>query len=349
VCSTVRVRWEAQQLDVGEAEDASMPLPLLEQGAAVRRFPSPEFRGMTFYEVNARSVLNKVPADSQVPFGWTVNPYRGCSHACVYCFARKTHKYLDLDAGADFDSQVVVKVNAGAALRRDLAHPRWRREHVAMGTNVDCYQRAEGRYQLMPGIVAALRDFGTPFSILTKGSLILRDLPLLVEAGREVSVTTNVSVGSIDRDVWRSAEPGTPSPAKRLEVCSRLNDAGIPCGVLIAPVLPYLTDSPEQLEETVAAVAAAGATHASGIALHLRPGAREWWMTWLAREHPELVPRYRTLYGGGSYATSAYRTELAGRLTTLLRRHGLGRPAGGGNRRLPVTPTPPALEQLALL
>ncbi len=241
-----------------------------------------------------------MPAGTQVPFSWTVNPYRGCSHACVYCFARETHTYLDLDAGADFDAQIVVKVNAGEALRRDLGHPRWSREHVAMGTNVDCYQRAEGRYQLMPGIIAALRDFGSPFSVLTKGSLILRDLPLLVGAARDVSVTACVSVGSVDRAVWRSVEPGTPSPVKRLEVCARLNAAGIPCGVLIAPILPFLTDSAAQLEETVAGVAAAGATHATGLGLHLRPGAREWWMAWLEREHPSLVPRYRALYRGGS-------------------------------------------------
>lgn len=342
------MRWAQQQ--IGAPADEAMPLPLLERGAAVRRFPTPEFRGMTFYEVQAKTILNRVPAPSQVPFSWTVNPYRGCSHACTYCFARKTHTYLDLDAGADFDSQVVVKVNAGEALRRDLGHPRWRREHVAMGTNVDCYQRAEGRYQLMPGIITALRDFGTPFSVLTKGSLILRDLPLLVEARQRVAVTACVSVGSVDRAVWRSVEPGTPSPTKRLEVCARLNDAGIPCGVLVAPILPFLTDSAAQLEETVAAVAAAGATYASGIALHLRPGAREWWMAWLEREHPALVPRYRALYRGGAYAAPAYRKELAGRLQTLLQRYGLGRSAAGGTRWQPHT-VPPVeeVEQLTLL
>lgn len=342
------MRWAAQQVTDGAVPNGpDRTLPLVEQGATVRRFPTPEFRGMTFYEVRSKSVLNRVPAASQMPFAWTVNPYRGCSHACRYCFARKTHTYLDLDAGADFDSQIVVKVNAAEALRRDLGNPTWRREHVAMGTNVDCYQRAEGRYQLMPGIITALRDFATPFSILTKGSLILRDLPLLEQAATVVPVSANVSVGSVDRGVWRGVEPGTPSPQKRLEVCARLNDAGIPCGVLIAPILPFLTDSAEQLELTVAAVAAAGAIHASGIALHLRPGAREWWMAWLAREHPELAPRYRDLYGGGSYAAPAYRRLIHDRLTTLVRRYGIGRPGDGNSRAIPP-PTAQA-EQLALL
>lgn len=139
---------------------------------------TPGFRGMTFYEVHAKSIINRVPESSRMAFRWTINPYRGCGHACVYCFARNTHTYLDLDAGADFDSKVVVKVSAAELARRELAAPRWPGGHVAMGTNVDCYQRAEGRYQLMPGIIGALRDARNPFSILTKGTLILRDLDL---------------------------------------------------------------------------------------------------------------------------------------------------------------------------
>ena len=149
-----------------------------------RTFDTPEFRGITFHEVRARSIVNRVPGASRMPFEWTVNPYRGCTHACVYCFARKTHSYLDLDTGLGFDSQIVVKVNAPELLRRQLGSRRWHGEHIAMGTNVDCYQRAEGRYRLMPGIIAALRDHANPFSILTKGTLILRDLDLLRQAAR---------------------------------------------------------------------------------------------------------------------------------------------------------------------
>jgi DNA repair photolyase len=179
----------------------------------VRTFDAPQFAGMTFYEVKAKSILNRVPAASRVPFNWTINPYRGCSHACRYCFARNTHTYLDLGAGLDFDTKVVVKVNAPALLRRELARRSWRGEHVAMGTNVDCYQRAEGRYRLMPGIIETLTQYANPFSILTKGSLILRDLDLLVRAGKITDVSTAVSVGFVDPGLWRSVEPGTPSPA----------------------------------------------------------------------------------------------------------------------------------------
>lgn len=201
------MRWE--QLGRDDATAA-----LFGTDAVTRRFDTPEFRGITFHEVRARSILNRVPGASRMPFEWTINPYRGCSHACVYCFARRTHSYLDLDTGHDFDTQIVVKTNAAELLRRELAAPRWQGEHVAMGTNVDCYQRAEGRYQLMPGILAALRDHANPFSILTKGSLILRDLELVRQAARVTEVSIALSVGFLDGELWRSVEPGTPSPRR---------------------------------------------------------------------------------------------------------------------------------------
>jgi DNA repair photolyase len=256
------------------------------------------------------------------------------------CFARNTHTYLDLDYGEDFNSRVVVKINAAELLRKELAAPRWTGEHIAMGTNVDCYQRAEGRYRLMRGILGALRDHRNPFSILTKGTLILRDLDLLTEAGAVTEVSTNVSVGSVDRDNWRSIEPGTPQPGQRLRVCRTLNANGIACGVLMAPILPYLTDSPRHLERTVRAIAAADATHLSPIVLHLRTGAREWFFNWLAANHAELVPRYQELYRRGAYAPKAYQDEITGQVHELARRYGITgrRPAqtrGEGTSRLP--------------
>lgn len=341
------MRWETLQTG---PDESALPLPLA--GAVVRTVDTPQFRGVTFYEVQAKSVLNRVPDASAVPFRWTVNPYRGCSHACVYCFARGTHTYLDLDAGADFDNRIVVKTNAGEVLRRELSRPRWAREHVAMGTNVDCYQRAEGRYRLMPAILAALTDTRTPFSILTKGTLVLRDLDLLRAAAEVVDVGTNVSVGSLDPDLWRAVEPGTPSPARRLDVCARLNEAGIPCGVLMAPVLPFLTDSPARLEATIRAVAEAGATHLAPIVLHLRPGAREWWAAWLAEHHPDLVPKYRALYGRGSYAPKAYSDEVYGRVQEIAGRYGLGGAPAVDTRRIRRAAVRQELtgpEQLALL
>ncbi|MFG1947024.1 Rv2578c family radical SAM protein [Nonomuraea sp. NPDC048826] len=340
------MRWDNLRLTEAGPDDSAMPL--FARGAVTRTFDTPGFRGMTFYEIQARSIINRVPAASRVPFDYTINPYRGCGHRCVYCFARKTHEYLDLDSGADFDSKIVVKVNAAELARAELASPRWRGQPIAMGTNVDCYQRAEGRYALMRGILEALRDAANPFSILTKGTLILRDLDLLTEAADRADVSAAVSVGFLDADVWRSVEPGTPDPRRRLEACATLNAGGIPCGVLMAPVLPYLTDSPAQLERTVKEIAAAGATHVSPIVLHLRPGARQWWLAWLSREHPRLVPRYLELYGRGAYAPKAYQERITAQIREFAARHGVGRATPARARRLPPPP-PPSPQQLTLL
>ncbi len=343
------MRWDNLSL-VERDLDERTTLPLFEQGAVVRTFDTPEFRGVTFFEVRARSIVNRVPEASRMPFRWTINPYRGCSHACVYCFARKTHTYLDLDAGLDFDSKIVVKVNAAECLRRELAARTWSGEHIAMGTNVDPYQRAEGRYRLMPGILEALRDAANPFSILTKGSLILRDLPLLAECAAVTDVGANVSVGSVGRDLWRSVEPGTPSPQKRLDVCRRLNESGVSCGVLMAPIIPFLSDQPEQLARTMRAIADAGAVHVSPIVLHLRPGAREWFMAWLAAHHPDLVPRYERLYRGGSYAPKPYQEQISAKVHELARHFGVGRTGPRSARRVGVTPRPRAEpQQLAMI
>ena len=342
------MRWQTLQ-PTAAADERKVTLPLFQQGAVARTFDTPEFRGVTFYEVRAKSIINKVPEASRVPFRWTINPYRGCSHACFYCFARNTHTYLDLDYGEDFNSQIVVKVNAAELLRKELSAKSWNGEHIAMGTNVDPYQRAEGRYRLMPGILDALRDFANPFSILTKGSLVLRDLDALRRCAEVTDVGANVSVGFVDKALWRSLEPGTPAPRKRLEVCRTLNDAGIGCGVLMAPIIPFLTDSHSQLAATVEAIARAGATHVAPILLHLRPGAREWFMKWLSENHPDLVDRYGRLYSRGSYAPKAYQEEVAGRVAELSRQFGLGqsdpkrarRVGAGANKRRP--------EQLSML
>ncbi|HXC83343.1 MAG TPA: intein-containing Rv2578c family radical SAM protein [Trebonia sp.] len=241
------------------------------------------------------------------------------------CFARNTHTYLDLDAGADFDSKVIVKVNAPELLRKKLASPGWRGEHIAMGTNVDCYQRAEGKYQLMRGIIASLRDAANPFSILTKGTLILRDLDLLLEAAAVTDVGLNVSAAFVDKSLWRAIEPGTPAPERRLEACATLNDNGLRCGVLMGPVVPFLSDSPAQLDAAVRRVAEAGATHVSPIVLHLRPGTREWFISWLRTAHPELTGRYEELYRRGAYAPKEYQARIAGQVRELADKYGVGR------------------------
>ena len=272
------------------------------------------------------------------------------------CFARKSHTYLDLDSGHDFDSKIVVKVNAPDLVRKELAAPKWRGEHIAMGTNVDCYQRAEGRYRLMPGILTALREAANPFSILTKGTLILRDLDLIAEAAEVTDVGLAVSVGCTDAALWRELEPGTPSPQRRLDVCAAFSAAGLPCAVLMGPVVPFLSDSPAQLDATVRQISQAGATSVTPIVLHLRPGAREWFFRWLGEAHPDLVPRYRALYQRGAYAPAAYQKQVTEQVRALARRYGVGRgaPSGRPRRFAPpaartAAPAGPAPEQLTLL
>lgn len=341
------MRWSGQQvLDGGVGSDEVLP----GLGGLLRTVRAPEFAGTVFHEVEARSVLNRVPGPSPMPFRWTVNPYRGCSHACVYCFARATHTYLDMDAGADFDSQIVVKVNVARVLGRELRRASWVREPVAMGTNTDPYQRAEGRYRLMPGIIAALARSGTPVSVLTKGTVLARDLPELTAAAADVPVGLGVSIALVDRALQGRLEPGTPSPAARLDLVRRITDAGLPCGVMVAPVLPLLTDSDEALDALLGRVAAAGATGASVLALHLRPGTREWFLAWLSREHPGLVERYARLYRRGAYVDPGYRRALEERVAPLLRRHGLGGsfPVLRGVAAGPPAP-PAAGQQLSLL
>ncbi|NUS00617.1 MAG: radical SAM protein, partial [Kribbellaceae bacterium] len=257
------MRWAGQQLD---AETPGTLPGLGSIAGLVRSVTTPEFQGITFHEVLARSALNSVPGTA-LPFNWTVNPYRGCTHACRYCFARPTHSYLELDTGQDFDRQIVVKTNVADVLRRELARPSWNREPVALGTNTDPYQRAEGRYRLMPGIIEALASSGTPLSILTKGTLLRRDLALLSAASADVSVGIGVSLALGDEVLRKRLEPGVPSVRGRLDFIRSIRDAGLPCGVMVAPVLPWLTDSTEQLDHLLGLLADAGATGVTPLVL----------------------------------------------------------------------------------
>ncbi len=328
------MRWSGQEIN---AEESSALPGLAKLNNLVRSVRTPEFAGITFHEVLAKSALNHVPGESKtMPFGWTINPYRGCSHACVYCFARPTHKYLELDAGKDFDSEIIVKVNVAEVLARELAKPSWDRHPVALGTNTDPYQRAEGRYRLMPGIIAALAASGTPLSILTKGSLLRRDVPLLAEAAREVPVDLAMSIAVFDDALQQAVEPGTPTTKSRLDTVTAVREQGLACGVFLMPILPYLTDSRAHLDSALAQVKAAGGSYVLYTALHLKPGVKEWYFEWLERDHPELLPRYREMYGSKTYAPKAYREWLAERIRPLIRDHGLRRgtaaPATGAVR-----------------
>ncbi|MDX1890872.1 Rv2578c family radical SAM protein [Mycolicibacterium sp. 050158] len=326
------MRWEGQGIEVDDGA-----LPGLQRIGFVRSVRTPQFEGLTFHEILCKSALNKVPNASQLPFRFTVNAYRGCSHACRYCFARPTHEYLDFDTGADFDTQVVVKTNVADVLRRELFRRSWTREKVALGTNTDPYQRAEGRYALMPGIIGALADSGTPFSILTKGTLLRRDLALLTEAARTVEVDVAVSLAVGDPALHAEVEPGTPTPRARLDLIRAIREAGLPCHVMVAPVLPMLTDSVEHLDGLLGRIAAAGACSATVFGLHLRGSTRGWFMAWLARSRPDLVADYRELYGRGAYLPAGYRDALRERAAPLLARHGLT----GGHRSFRLATSPP--------
>ncbi|MDJ0338414.1 radical SAM protein [Cryobacterium sp. PH31-O1] len=347
------MRWSGQQL---QTEQVGALPGLARLNNLVRSVQTPEFAGITFHEILCKSALNHVPGQSAMPFGYTINPYRGCSHACTYCFARPTHQYLDLDAGKDFDSEIIVKVNVAEVLRKELAKPTWGRHPVALGTNTDPYQRAEGRYRLMPGIIAALADSGTPISILTKGTLLRRDLDLLVEASEHVPVDLAMSIaiyddglrddglrddglrddGLRDDGLQQSVEPGTPTTKARLATVTAVRERGLDCGVFLMPILPFLTDTRAHLDEALRQAKAAGATSVLYSGLNLKPAVKDWYLGWLSREHPELVGRYHELYARGQYAPKEYRTWLAARIRPLIRAHGLERgvvdPATGGIR-----------------
>src|SRR6195256_3144197 len=211
VSSNGGMRWDGQGVSVDDGA-----LPGLQRIGFIRSVRTPQFEGITFHEIHCKSALNKVPDAANLPFRFTVNGYRGCSHACRYCFARPTHEYLDFNCGTDFDTQVVVKTNVAEVLHRELRRPSWQRETVALGTNPDPYQRAEGRYALMPGIIGALAGSGTPLSILTKGTLLRRDLPLIADAAQQVPLSVAVSLAVGDPELHRDVEPGTPSPQARL-------------------------------------------------------------------------------------------------------------------------------------
>jgi DNA repair photolyase len=310
-----RLRWSTVE------EDAAAALPGIGEVAG-ERVTHPEFAGIEFLHVRARSLLNHVPSAAGMPFEWTINVYRGCTHACAYCFARPSHTYLGLDADRDFDSVIVVKVNAVERLRAELRAPRWQGAHVALGTNTDPYQRCEGRYRLTRGVVSTLADAGNRFSVLTKGTLVTRDLDVLADAAaRGVCTGVSLSIPTLDEEVWRATEPGTPHPRARLEAVAALADAGIPAGVFVAPIIPGLSDGRDQLGEVVRCAIEAGASSIVPIVLHLRPGVREVFLSRLAEPFPALVASTRQLYRG-SQAPTADQRRIVGTVHALVDRHG---------------------------
>jgi len=305
------VRWEGQSTE----EEAERRLPGLASGGTIRTFDAPEAMGVEFMEVEAKSALNRVPGNN-LPFNWTVNPYRGCTHACVYCFARPTHRYLDLDAREDFEQKVVVKVNLPERLRVELERPSWQGETVALGTNTDPYQWVEGRYGLTRAIWEVLIEARNPASVLTKSSLLLRDIDLFKELHEVAGFQASLSIPTLDEKAWRATEPRTPHPRKRIEAVAELSAAGIPVGVLVAPLMPGINDSPEQVEEILQLCAEAGASTVGGLGLHLKGEVKEIFLDWIRGHRPDLLARYEELYAGGAFLPKSER----GRIGRMLER-----------------------------
>ncbi|HKH64822.1 MAG TPA: radical SAM protein [Solirubrobacterales bacterium] len=309
------MRWDEQRVE------KDLRLPGVGDGTVVRTFDAPEAMGINFHEVRARSALNHVPG-SRYGFNWTINQYRGCTHACTFCFARRTHKYLELDAGRDFEREIVVKVNIPELLRAELARPRWRRELVALGTNTDPYQWVESRYRMMPEILEALEAAQTPVTVLTKSPLVMRDVEIFERmAANGLPVSVNLSVPTLDEGAWRATEPHTPSPSARLNAVEELRKRGIDSGVLIAPLMPGINDHPDQVRPIVERAKAADATFLGGVALHLRDEVKDVFFAWLQEKRPDLLPKYEALYQDRAYM----RPEQRKHTTRAIKGWGRGR------------------------
>jgi DNA repair photolyase len=288
-----------------------------------------------YEEKRCRSALNRV---QDMSFRWSLNPYQGCVHGCHYCYARRYHGFLELDASQDFPTVIFVKTNIVERLRREMQRPSWMGEIVMLGTATDPYQPIEGRYQLTRGCLEALRDHRTPVSLVTKGTMIVRDLDVLGQLAEMGAVSVCFSLTTVNQDLWRQLEPGTPPPAQRLRALSRLARAGIRAGVLLAPVIPGLTDDQPNLEAVVKAAADHGAQFLGAQTLYLKPGTREHFMGFLETEHPALVSAYRRLYPG-AYAPKRFRQGLSTMVADIKREHALRDRPGNSS---------PTYQQLAL-
>ncbi|MEX0785908.1 MAG: radical SAM protein [Dehalococcoidia bacterium] len=277
---------------------------------------------VTFEEIECKSALNRVNVPALPHLRWSLNPYRGCQHACVYCFARGNHEYLGYDTGRDFDQRIVVKTNLVPVLRRELSRPRWQREHVTIGTACDPYQQAELKYGLTRGSLQAFRDFASPCSIFTKSPSITRDLELLRELSGVAECSVFISIPTLKEEVWRHIEPETALPERRLEAMERLANAGIHCGVMLAPIIPSLTDDQENLEAVVRAARDHGASFVGDNVLYLKPGTKEWFMPFLRETYPHLLPKYQRFYRG-AYAPKSYTEDVSAAVQQLRERWGL--------------------------
>jgi DNA repair photolyase len=289
-----------------------------------------------YQEITCRSALNRVEG---MPFNWTLNPYRGCTHGCHYCFARRYHVQFEMNAGDEFASVILVKHNLVEVLTRELDRPAWTREQVAVGTATDPYQPIEGHYKLTRGAIQALTRGRTPMGLVTKGPMVVRDIDVLVEQTRAAACTIYMSVPTVDEDAWRTLEPGTAHPLQRLRAVRQLVDAGVNAGVLMAPIVPGFSSSRAKLENTVKAIADHGARFVGCNVMYLQDGTRTHFMGFIAREFPAMVPRFEKLYAR-KYPPDAYRKEVQGMVRMLQARYGLN-----GRESEPEAGEAPALKE----
>ena len=273
-----------------------------------------------YREEPCRSALNRVRG---MPFAFSLNPYMGCAHRCTFCYVRAFEARADRPSDDRYGASIRVKTNVAEVLRQELARPSWKREPVAIGAATDPYQPAEGRYRLTRACIEALADAASPFAIITRGPLIVRDVDVLVEASRQADVSVTFSVPTLDEEIWRRTEPGTSPPRQRLRALSRLVDAGIDARVGMAPILPGLSDRPELLAEVVREARAAGATGIWANLLYLRPGTREHFLAALDRDWPELLPEYERRYRRGAYLPRRETEPVRERVRALARSHGV--------------------------
>jgi DNA repair photolyase len=292
-----------------------------------------------YREEPCRNALNRVRG---MPFAWSLNPYMGCAHRCTFCYVRAFEARADRPWDDRYGASIRVKTNVAEVLRRELARASWEREAVAIGAATDPYQPAEGRYRLTRSCIEALAAAETPFSLITRNPLVVRDVEALSEAAKRARVSVTFSIPTLDTEIWRRTEPGTAPPRQRLRALSRLVEAGIDARVAMAPVLPGLSDRAELLAEVVRNARAAGATGIWVSLLHLRPGTREHFLAALERDWPELLPRYEQLYRRGAYLRRDETEPVRERVRSLAREHGIR-----DRRRVRLAPPAPA-EQLAL-
>jgi len=274
-----------------------------------------------YQEVACRSALNAVKG---MPFKWTLNPYRGCTHACHYCFARRYHTQFELGSDDEFSSVIFVKTNFADVLRRELDRPSWARELVALGTATDPYQPIEGHYKLTRRSIEALAAVHNPLGIVTKGPMIVRDADVIVDLSRAADCTVCISVPTVDEDAWRALEPGTAHPLQRLRAVRRLREAGIHAGVLMAPVVPGFTTRKSQLEATIKAAADHDAAFVGANVMYLKGGTRDHFMRFLRDEFPDMVEGYNRLYAG-AYAAPAYVHAVKGMIAALQQKYDVTR------------------------